>query len=341
MPRISIIIPCYNVSAYLIQRCIKSIEEQTFKDYEVIIIDDGSKEDFASVLTKVEENTKIPLKLVKQENRGVSAARNLGVELAIGEYIIFVDADDVLLADSLDNAYRTAVEQDADLVIGGMVDFSDTKPIAEVRKYKNNKNFIFSGKDTRKLFRYMVGTHTYAFPGGKVGQGPWTRLIKIDLAKKISFDTQLAIGEDIVWNLQLLNLASRVCLVEKVWYAYYVSPESSSRRYRKEAIDESILSLKKIRELMNLESDEEYCAYCRRCFSDIKRIYRCLLKYRAEIGGNSEQKRMMLKIYTERPWNIILEKRFLDFCSLKERILCFLYSEKLLFLYYEIKEGKS
>ena len=91
MPKVSIVIPVYNVEK-LLDRCIKSLLNQTYKDYELIFIDDGSKDNSLKILEKYKQNKKI--KILTQKNNGPAITRNRGIKLAKGEYIMFVDSDD-------------------------------------------------------------------------------------------------------------------------------------------------------------------------------------------------------------------------------------------------------
>lgn len=94
MPKFSIIVPVYNVEKYL-QKCLDSIKKQTFKDYEVIIVNDGTKDNSMEIAKKY------PYKIVNQKNQGLSVARNTGVKQATGEYLIFIDSDDYIEKDLL------------------------------------------------------------------------------------------------------------------------------------------------------------------------------------------------------------------------------------------------
>lgn len=225
--KISVIIPAYNVEAELINRCVDRLLNQKFNDYEIIVINDGSDKEHEDVLINLQsKSTKI--KVLNQENRGVSSARNRGTELAAGEYICYVDADDMVSDNYLEEAYNIAVEKQADIVIGGngytnkQYKMQDDAAIVDT----------YNGDEINALRKYMVGNRLMKLGEEVVlGQGPWNRLVKADIAKKTVFDTSLKIGEDIVWNYQLLDRAKRVCVAHKLWYWYYINPVSASENF--------------------------------------------------------------------------------------------------------------
>ena len=112
-PLISVIVPIYNAERY-IKRCLDSIQAQTFQNFEVIMINDGSQDSSADI---AEEYTADPrFKLFHQDNRGVGYARNRGLEVARGEYLAFVDSDDAVVPEHLEKLYTAAAENDADIV---------------------------------------------------------------------------------------------------------------------------------------------------------------------------------------------------------------------------------
>ena len=113
MPKISVIVPIFNGEKYLC-RCIDSILYQTFDDFELILINDGSSDNCAAICNEyMEKDTRI--KVIHQENRGVSAARNAGLDIANGDYISFVDSDDYVYPQYLEYLYRAIIESDADI----------------------------------------------------------------------------------------------------------------------------------------------------------------------------------------------------------------------------------
>ena len=140
MPKISIIIPVYNAESYL-EECLLSISQQTFGDFEILAINDGSTDRSLEILKKYQE--KEPrLQILSQENKGVSAARNLGLDNAQGEYISFVDADDTLPKDAFSEIISVS---SVDLLMGSFVTKTNQKPFPSInlpKTYTEKENLI-------------------------------------------------------------------------------------------------------------------------------------------------------------------------------------------------------
>lgn len=118
MKKVSIVIPVYNSEAY-VERCIRSVMQQTFSNIEIIVINDGSQDDSPGILEKLaKEDGRI--RLVHQVNQGVAVARNRGVDMACGEYLTFIDGDDYVSADYIEQLYNCAEREKADMVICGL-----------------------------------------------------------------------------------------------------------------------------------------------------------------------------------------------------------------------------
>ena len=118
--KVSVVIPVYNVENFL-RACLNSVRNQTLKDFEVICIDDGSPDKSGEILEEyAKRDTRF--RIYHQENSGVSATRNRGVELAKGEYIKFVDSDDTIAPTTLEKCYKLAKDEDADIVRHNSID---------------------------------------------------------------------------------------------------------------------------------------------------------------------------------------------------------------------------
>ena len=112
--KVSVIIPVFNVKNY-IEDCLESVFSQTISDIEIICIDDGSTDGSLQILEKYSDLGKI--KLIKQENSGVSTARNKGIDIAEGKYLYFMDADDIITSDYIQGLYNAAIETNCKIVV--------------------------------------------------------------------------------------------------------------------------------------------------------------------------------------------------------------------------------
>ena len=115
MVKISVVIPVYNTQNYL-NECIDSVLNQSFKDFEIICINDGSTDNSLSILSDYEVSDE-RIKVISQQNRGLGASRNEGLKLAQGEYVLFLDSDDYLTPDALEKLYNQAYANDLDLIL--------------------------------------------------------------------------------------------------------------------------------------------------------------------------------------------------------------------------------
>lgn len=160
--KISVIIPVYNVELYL-KDCLDSVLNQSFRDIEVILVNDGSTDGSIDILNNYAKNDS-RVRVINQENKGVSAARNTGLDLSNGEYILFVDSDDMLIENSLEHLYKQSREKDTEVLLGHAyryffneekVDFFYNK--AELEKFEvMDGKTLYSKLMERNLFPPLV-----------------------------------------------------------------------------------------------------------------------------------------------------------------------------------------
>lgn len=175
MPEVSIIIPVYNNEKY-IEKCIRSIQNQTFSDMEIIVINDGSADGSGRILRELEaEDDRILL--LEQENQGVAASRNRGVEKATGKYITFVDGDDYLKSDYIEKMYKLAEREILDMVICGLTYVDESgkelnRIIPGVYKRLENEEWTFriSAVCSHLYRREMWEKYAVKFQSGERGE---------------------------------------------------------------------------------------------------------------------------------------------------------------------------
>lgn len=218
-PLISVIVPVYKVEQYL-NACVDSILAQTYTNLEIILVDDGSPDQCGAICDEYAAKDS-RVKVIHKVNGGLSDARNAGMEVSTGDYLAFVDSDDLLAPDALDVLYGLAEAHHADLVIGGHVRFSDETVLS------------FSPAQTPEQVMTPSEAMIEFF---KNGCASWARLYK----RAVHIHTFFPVGEineDEAIVLSLLDHCETVVKTDQVIYGY---------RNRPESITTSTFSLKKL-----------------------------------------------------------------------------------------------
>ena len=338
--RISVIMPCYNLPEDLVSRALDSIMEQSFTDFEVIVIDDGSNAECHRALEHCVSKYH-SVKLITTPNNGVSEARNTGVRHASGEYIAFVDGDDYVSKYYLQEAYDAMQRTDADYVIGGSIIFSDPNKILPDTLKESVEYLIYRDEDIRELYSYLGCLQgTMRFENSYLSRTCMARLLKKTIAESTPFHRDLCIGEDGIWNLEILAQCSCVCIAKSQWYYHWHNPNSAMNRYDPDMLSASTKYQEAAAQLLNLENDREYLIYIYGLYDHLRNIRRSTFSY--ENDSNRQLcKEIKRKLYTEYPWIEIKEKRFFRICPTKYKYLSILYRLHLLFFYWNIRAKLS
>ena len=228
----SIIIPVYNNTAEDIKRCIGSFYRGNLIDFEIIIMDDGSTEECAyKIDTIIAEYPAVTV--YHLSHGGAAKARNEGIKFAKGKYICFADADDVVTKQFLFDL--SAIEQNGINydVVYGLVNFikrgSNIQESFQLYPMELQK---IGNTEYRELYRHMfdLGSSIFKRKEGYVSRGPVARIVKREIAEKYLFNTNLVLGEDELWNLDLLEATKNLAVVYHSWYLYLENPLSTSRK---------------------------------------------------------------------------------------------------------------
>jgi glycosyltransferase involved in cell wall biosynthesis len=213
-PKVSVIIPVYNVQEYL-HECIDSVLHQMMQDFEIICIDDGSTDASGLVLQEYKKADD-RVKLFFQINKGVSAARNVGIKAAQGEYIYFLDSDDYVEPDTLETACKELDAKNLDIVYFDTVAFGEAginQDVVDAKNLRYARNCaypeIYTGED---LLCKMLANRDYI---GMV----WKQVIRRDFLRKnqVCFYEGI-IHEDELFTVQTMLLASRVAYIHQVFH---------------------------------------------------------------------------------------------------------------------------
>lgn len=203
---ISVIVPIYNVEDYL-DRCVESIINQTYKNLEIILVDDGSPDNCPKMCDDYAKKDS-RIKVVHKKNGGLSDARNAGMKVATGEYVSFIDSDDYISLDFYETLLQTIVDNDSDIVECSVVKF-----------YEDNNFDEYS--DDLKVTNYDT---LYALDG-LINENPfkqhvWNKLYK----SSVALDIPYAVGklnEDEFWTYQVFGKAKKVTRINKTMYYYF------------------------------------------------------------------------------------------------------------------------
>lgn len=230
--KVTIIIPVYNTEKRLLNSCLNSVLNQTHRNIEIILVDDGSVDDIRQLCDEF-LTVDSRINVIHQKNSGVSVARNTGTVAATGDYIMYVDSDDVLAECAVEEGVSVIASENADFIFGELKSitahdefFKDRKHVKpEIEVFHSDKiDYVRHAFITQKYFKSLE-------KGGYVNRGPCARLVKASIAKETPFDPHLVLGEDVEWNMRLLSHCSTVCFVNSVWYGYMRYNTSSLHKY--------------------------------------------------------------------------------------------------------------
>lgn len=234
LPQLSVIIPCYNIEKH-IEKCIDSVLCQTFENFELLLLDDGSTDQTLDILKKCEK--KDPrIKVFTHANRGVSYTRNRGIELAAADYIMFIDGDDWIE----DNMVNLLIEPQSptDIMrVCGMVNERNGEVI---------KNSVLAAIIKKKKLEFDQNQLMTLFPSS-ILSSPCCKLYnkKILLKNNIIFDESISYQEDLKFNLEYLQNIKLIKIIPEFKYHYVEHETSSSSRFHKN-LNESIHIISKL-----------------------------------------------------------------------------------------------
>lgn len=242
---VSVIVPVYKVEKYL-RHCVDSIINQTYRNLEIILVDDGSTDNCGQICDEYAK-TDNRIRVIHKSNGGLSAARNAGIKAMHGEYLMFVDSDDYITEDCIAYLYNLSVRFNADLVIGGFEKFEDeTSIVIETTASENDTIQRITNQEAMK--------NTFIN-----GCAAWARLYKSDVHRSILFPVG-EINEDEAVVLSLLDNCQTVVTANKVIYKY---------RYRSHSITSTSWHRRKL----------DWCNHCKNNLNFVLEKYPELIPY--------------------------------------------------------------
>lgn len=242
MPTFSIIVPVYNTEQFL-DKCVSSILAQTYNDFELILVDDGSTDNSPNMCDMYAEKD-FRIKVIHKKNGGVSSARNCGIDAAKGTYIWFIDSDDYIEPFSLQRLFDVQKNHNAEMYV-----------------FNNRSVCELSSENINDFFRKYYFTYALGFE-------PWNKLYKRDIIKanNLQFDTQEKIGEDLLFNINYYKAifssgVKDIYFVGEDYYHYVERDNSAMNTASKGRIYQQLRLFDKILKSLSGVLTEENIAY--------------------------------------------------------------------------------
>lgn len=329
--KISVIVPVYNVERYL-ERCVKSILEQSLKDIEIILIDDGSPDNCPAICDQYASQYK-NVKVIHKENQGLGFARNSGMEMASGEYLAFVDSDDYIAPNSLKRLYEEAQKYHADTVIGLYNRVNNDGSI--VRGQAPKKNITYSGHDQilEHVLKNMLGSPKEYYDDIYLMMSVWMGLYSRRIIKEnnIRFPSERQyISEDLIFDLDYYPKCNCVRVSDINYYYYCENGASLTLSYRPDRLEKNKILFREIERKckdIGLKADERlvrsFLGRARQCiYSEVK--YRPAINAIKSISGicKDEMVQNAVSVY---PLKYLTPKQKVLMLGIKYRISILLY----------------
>ena len=249
-PLISVVLPIYNVEKVL-RRCVDSVLNQTYRNLEVILVDDGSPDGCPAICDEYAANDS-RVKVIHKQNAGLGYARNTGIENATGKYICFFDSDDYIEPTTLEECCALAKRENADLVCYGHVEETPDGRVLKNRIPMPSKE-IFVGEEIRQELMPMTLAHcAQTGKDWNLSLSAWCELFSLETIRNNNFrfvSEREIISEDIYSVLEYYNYCNTVAFIKKPFYHYIANPCSLSKSYRADRYEKLKVLAEKLYEL--------------------------------------------------------------------------------------------
>lgn len=235
---ISIVLPIYNVEKYL-ERCITSVVNQTYRNLEIILVDDGSPDRCPEICDAwAKRDSRI--RVVHKKNAGLGMARNTGIDHASGKYICFFDSDDYIALNTIELAYRQLQKQQAQIVCFGHHDVDASGKVIRTFIPACPKNVFFGREVQEEFLPNLLFQTTRTKEAWNLNASAWMAMFSMDLIQKTGWrfvSERKIISEDIYSLLVLFEHINRLAILDEALYYYCENASSLSRTFRADRFD--------------------------------------------------------------------------------------------------------
>ena len=333
MPKISIIVPIYNVEKY-IRRCLNSLVNQTFDDIEIIIVNDKTPDDSMKICYEFARNDSRIKIFNKTTNDGLGITRNYGIEKSQGDYIVFVDSDDYVSLDMCERLYSVAKDNNADIVYGGIY-YDDNNGNIREKRYVDDIRII-KDNQVNELLLDLIGTRPEEKDDTFMEVSVWKAIFKKDIfvENNINFVSEREfISEDVIFNIDYLSKCKRVVIIPECVYYYSVNPKSLSKVFRTDRFEKvKILYYEIIKKLNEIDNQMNYeCRTDRFLIARARTNAKQIIKHK-KIIGKYETEKALNKICYDTDLNKILDRYPIHKLPKKYALIAWLMKYKMYFV---------
>ena len=318
MPKVSVIVPVYKVEKTL-ERCVESVRNQTLKDIEILLVDDGSPDDCPRMCDSFAA-ADARIKVIHRENGGLGRARNSGLDLASGEYVGFVDSDDYIAPEMYEQLYRTATAHSADCVFCGICYVSEGE---KTYSCFEEKTTCFEGEEgIRQLQHNRLASYPWEKEDSRYGSTVTNGIFRNALLqeKGIRFLSERDYSsEDTLFGMSFLASAKVGVMIEGHYYFYEYNPKSLSKAYNPRRYAGNVALYRYVTDYLNKRYPDSTLAHdYQRAFLAAARV--CAIQEVTAGNGIKGLKAIsrdetLSKLLKEYDWRKLpLKKRFFAFC---------------------------
>lgn len=326
--KVSIIIPIYNTEKYL-RKCIDSIINQTYKNLEIILINDGSTDNSKKICDEY-KNKDDRIKVINKENSGISATRNMGLDAATGNWMIFVDSDDWVKDDMVEKLLNIAKKENAEIVQCNSYyayEKEEIKRAAIIPNYQKRTDIENIKLDIISPKYDEVENNTYT----SAIRAVHGKLYKSEILKNKKFLEDIFIFEDGIFLLNVLDNVKKYILVNEYLYYYRISENSISKKFS----DNYLEQIDKIMKNINLHIEKQKnkikyeSVYYAMCF---EMISSSMTRYFFNKNNKNKHNMKLLKDKCEKQYKNVIEKVDKKYLNSNQKILLFLLKKHMYFL---------
>ncbi len=334
-PKISVIVPVYNNEKYL-SECVDSLIDQTLKDIEILLIDDGST-DNSGVLCDQYAQQDTRIRVIHKENEGLGLTRNYGLREATGTYFTFVDSDDYVALDMYERLWEQAQKYDADACICGSTRVVDTAKFPSPLVLE--KELYDKGEIREDLVYRMIGAAPEETQENSLGYSMCTGIFRLSIVEKhgMNFFSEREFKlEDILFKIEYFSYINRLTYIGDCSYMYRHNPKSLTNTFRKDLLEATVKSYKKEFEILDSLGYEQGELYASRMFlADVRSIMRTVMQHRGFFESVLDYRKISSHLFVQE----VLDRYPYDRNPGSKRVFNYLLHHRMAFLLAAMVKG--